>query len=49
MEFTEGEVTQALNQAVEEGKLHMIIKDGEPLYIENTFIAGYEYRKSEEA
>ena len=46
-EFTDQEVREALNQAVEEGLLHMIVKDGEPFYIENTFQAGYEYARKE--
>ena len=41
------EVNDALNQLVEEGKLHLIIKGGEPYYIENTFTAGYEHAKRE--
>jgi len=46
--FTENEVKMALNQLVEDGKLHLIVReDGEPLYIENTFRAGYQHAKRE--
>ena len=41
-EFSEQEVKQALNQLVEEGQLKLIVReDGEPMYVENTFNAGY--------
>ncbi len=41
--YTRNEISQALNQAVEEGKLHLIIKNGESYYVENTFNTGYRH------
>jgi hypothetical protein len=41
MAYTEEEVKQALNELVENGELKLIIRNGEPMYIENTYNAGY--------
>lgn len=41
MGYSEQEVREALNELVEKGRLKLIIRDGEPMYLENTYDAGY--------
>ena len=41
-EHTEQEVREALNKLTEDGALKLVIIEGEPCYVENTYNAGYQ-------
>jgi len=46
-ELDEKDVQSVLNELVENGELHLLVRDGEPYYVANTFLAGYRFAKAE--